>query len=177
MPGKAFRIHRRSVPTLALHATNTPSAGDAPLANADGTYTWTAPGSASADSATLQIAVGAFHHSPYSPTLWNDRENVLANRIFGPATIAPDVQAGTNITVTRNAQGFVVNSTFSTTVDDASLQIAGSAFHHQPAVPDVRAGSNVTVTRDAGGYVVSSSSSLTAWDDRDNIIANKVYGA
>lgn len=90
-------------------------------------------------------------------TAVDDASMVQAQHVFhGPPTYVPDLRAGADISLTKDAQGTTI------AVRDNDLQIVGfgNLFRQQPPpIPDVRAGANITVTRDAQGYVIAGSGS------------------
>lgn len=98
---------------------------------------------------------------------------VLALRALLPHQSAQlDVQAGANVTVTRNAQGFSVAAS----AVEQFMDGIRALLPHAQAIPDVRAGTNVTVVRDAQGYVVAATGGGSAVDSDQNILATQVFG-
>lgn len=108
------------------------------------------------DEAQLSIAQRAF--GSRLPTWWVPEQKASpVVEVFGRRPPAvPDVRAGANITVTRDAQGYLVAGSAGGAVDPATIMDGILAFNRRPpAVPEVLAGAGVTIVRDARGFNVA----------------------
>lgn len=96
---------------------------------------------------------------------------MLAGRFFGrPDQKISDVRAGSGVTVTLDAEGYIVAVTGAT----SDTILANQDFaRHMPLMPLVQAGTDITLTQNALGPVINSSASGAS---DQNILANQIFG-